>query len=89
MAFSDPVAAVRWCIAVQTTLLAAPWPQRLLEHAKAERIVGKSGEVLYCGLRVRMGLHCGAPTAEADPVTGRMDYFGMEEVVSFFCFVVL
>jgi len=30
----------------------------------------------FKGLRVRIGLHCGEPMAQADPTTGRMDYFG-------------
>ncbi|TPX35986.1 hypothetical protein SmJEL517_g01834 [Synchytrium microbalum] len=28
------------------------------------------------GLSVRMGIHFGTPLGEADPITGRMDYFG-------------
>ena len=35
-----------------------------------------SPRYLYRGLSVRMGIHYGAPVCEADPITGRMDYFG-------------
>ncbi|KAI8324867.1 hypothetical protein GQ54DRAFT_302308 [Martensiomyces pterosporus] len=42
---------------------------------------GAHGEVdgrqlIYRGLRVRMGVHFGSPVSEEDPITRRMDYFG-------------
>jgi hypothetical protein len=48
----------------------------LLEHPKSQKKRSIDGQLLFSGLRVRMGVHSGKPTCEADPVTGRMDYFG-------------
>lgn len=76
VAFADPVTAVSWCLDTQETLLNAKWPEKLYEHKKSAIVYSESGLLLYRGLRVRMGVHCGNPSAEEDPVNGRMDYFG-------------
>lgn len=61
IAFADPVAATRWCMAAQEGLTTAPWP----------------GEMqLTGGMLVRMGVHMGEPECRVDPMHGRMDYFG-------------
>lgn len=77
VAFADPLSAVNWCLDVQEKLLEASWPEKLYEHSKSKIVKSSaSGNLLYKGLRVRMGIHNGKPSAEEDPVTGRMDYFG-------------
>ena len=63
VAFVAPTDAVRWCVDVQKALTTAAWP-------------GFLANVAPQGLRVRMGVHWGAPLCVADPTTGRMDYFG-------------
>ncbi|HEY9854947.1 MAG TPA: adenylate/guanylate cyclase domain-containing protein, partial [Stenomitos sp.] len=76
LAFGDPVAAVRWCLAAQETLLGIDWPHALLSHPDASEAQREDGSLLFRGLRVRMGVHTGHPECRQDPVTGRMDYFG-------------
>jgi class 3 adenylate cyclase len=76
-AFADPFVAVRWCLDAQEKLLGAKWPEKIFEHDKSKVVVSNAtSQVLYKGLRVRMGVHTGRPSNEEDPVTGRMDYFG-------------
>ncbi len=76
-AFSDPKTALKFCLGGQERLLSADWPPKILQHPKSHRVVSEtSGKVLFNGLRVRMGMHTGWPSCEADPVTHRMDYFG-------------
>ncbi|KAG1739808.1 hypothetical protein EDD22DRAFT_921905 [Suillus occidentalis] len=52
-----------------TTLAAMWWCLIILECPK-------HGQLLARGLSVRMGVHCGIPVCEPDPITSRMDYFG-------------
>jgi class 3 adenylate cyclase len=76
VAFEAPEKALQWCIAVQEDLLKIEWPSKLLENEDSKEERNSFGNMLYKGLRVRMGVHYGEPTCKIDPVTGRMDYFG-------------
>ncbi|KAL6047965.1 Serine/threonine protein kinase, catalytic domain containing protein, variant 2 [Balamuthia mandrillaris] len=77
LAFQDAVDAVSWCAAVQERLLKADWPEKLLEHPHAaEETSGADDEVVFRGLRVRMGLHYGEPRMGKDPMTRRIEYIG-------------
>ncbi|KAH9931177.1 adenylate cyclase-like protein [Epithele typhae] len=74
--FSTTTAAVRWCMSVQKLLLELPWPLELLECEDGKEVYDSKGRLICRGLSVRMGIHCGQPVCEPDPVTERMDYFG-------------
>ena len=75
--FGDPLVAVKFCLDAQEKLLLVEWPSDLYRHEKSQIVPAEGGSgFLYRGLRVRMGLHCGTPSCEEDPTTGRMDYFG-------------
>jgi len=57
---------VDWCIAVQTKLLTADWPEGILNHSAAcERLDEEEDTVIMRGLRVRMGIHAGYPRYQA------------------------
>lgn len=64
LAFPEPVAALRWCLAVTDALARERWSSALSD---AEDRVG---------VRVRIGMHVGEPMRHTDPVTGRVDYLG-------------
>ena len=70
VAFVDAAAALAWCLAAQVGLGRLAWPDRIVAEPAASPRDGASG------LRVRMGVHQGAPECVVSPVTGRMDYFG-------------
>lgn len=74
--FSSVSAALLWCFNVQIGLLHEDWPQELLESEDGREIRDENGNIIYRGLRLRMGIHWGSPVCEPDPITGRMDYFG-------------
>jgi class 3 adenylate cyclase len=76
IAFHSSLDAVGFCVAVQRALLEVAWPPQLLRLPSAERTIDPRDNVLFSGLRVRMGVHRGVPVCNADPVSGRMDYFG-------------
>eukprot|EP01064_Diplonema_japonicum_P004910 TRINITY_DN13247_c0_g1_i1.p1 TRINITY_DN13247_c0_g1~~TRINITY_DN13247_c0_g1_i1.p1 ORF type:complete len:1164 (+),score=193.23 TRINITY_DN13247_c0_g1_i1:89-3580(+) len=67
--------AVRFCIDAQVDLLNCPWPEKLLTDSMCNSTI-KGGQLIYRGMRVRMGVHTGDVTMEIDPVTTRADYFG-------------
>ncbi|KAG1871333.1 hypothetical protein DFJ58DRAFT_904002 [Suillus subalutaceus] len=68
--------AFMWCLIVQLQLLREPWPLEILECPEGKEVYDEHGQLLARGLSVRMGVHCGTPVYEPDPITGRMDYFG-------------
>lgn len=75
ISFHSPIKALLWCLTVQQHLLTAEWPSDLLKVDECAPIYD-GDTVIFRGLSVRMGMHCGRPVAEPDPVTRRMDYFG-------------
>lgn len=76
IAFHSSLDAVEFCVAVQKALIEVQWPPQLLRLPSAERAIDARDTVIFSGLRVRMGIHRGVPVCNADPVSGRMDYFG-------------
>lgn len=77
VSFQSVTSALLWCFQVQLQLLTENWPQEILESEDGKEIYSeRTGELMYRGLSVRMGIHWGRPVCEADPITRRMDYFG-------------
>ncbi|KAJ7633451.1 nucleotide cyclase [Mycena polygramma] len=70
------LAVVWWCMTVQVELLGVPWPLEIQECADGKAKYDEEGLLIARGFSVRMGIHCGAPLCETDPVTNRMEYFG-------------
>ena len=74
--FPTALSAVWFCLSVQTQLLNIEWPLEILECEDGKEIYDQNGKLVARGLSVRMGIHCGEPVCEPDPITSRMDYFG-------------
>ncbi|KNC48624.1 adenylate and guanylate cyclase catalytic domain-containing protein [Thecamonas trahens ATCC 50062] len=78
IAFRSAMDAIACAVFLQSALLRAAWPEALLDASRplTRPEHAASGELIWRGLRVRMGIHLGTPQSRLDPVTGRMDYFG-------------
>eukprot|EP01062_Namystynia_karyoxenos_P032884 TRINITY_DN2421_c0_g2_i1.p1 TRINITY_DN2421_c0_g2~~TRINITY_DN2421_c0_g2_i1.p1 ORF type:complete len:898 (+),score=247.39 TRINITY_DN2421_c0_g2_i1:246-2696(+) len=76
LAFPDAVSACSFALAAQEGLLTAEWPEDLVQHPLCAPTASADGELLWHGLRVRMGIHCGDARVQLNPVTGRKDFFG-------------
>eukprot|EP00756_Hemistasia_phaeocysticola_P001513 Hpha_TRINITY_DN11064_c0_g1::TRINITY_DN11064_c0_g1_i1::g.92717::m.92717 len=76
--FPTPESACRFGIEVQAELCRADWPRELGESGLPQVRASKlpSGQWLWNGIRVRIGIHCGECELEFNPTTGRADYFG-------------
>jgi class 3 adenylate cyclase len=76
--FSQPEAALNFCMATQRKLRTAVWPREIVEYALREGYGdGRSRSLEPRGLRVRMGIHFGRPfSCRVDQLTGRVDYHG-------------
>ncbi|KAH8118977.1 L domain-like protein [Phellopilus nigrolimitatus] len=74
--FQNVLSALKWCLTVQLDLLQESWPLEVLECEDGKETYDRSGKLIERGLSVRMGIHCGMPVCEPDPITHRMDYFG-------------
>ncbi|TFK22219.1 adenylate cyclase [Coprinopsis marcescibilis] len=76
VSFPTALAAVWWCLTVQSELMKESWPLEILECEDGKGAVDDDGLLVARGLSVRMGIHCGSPVCETDVITNRMDYFG-------------
>eukprot|EP00124_Ichthyophonus_hoferi_P001538 Ihof_evm8s82 gene=Ihof_evmTU8s82 len=77
VSFETAAHALQWCLNVQLQLMSIKWPRPILDLPECEEVRSKrSKNLLFVGVRVRMGIHTGSPDCDPDPVTGRMDYFG-------------
>ncbi|KAJ9472400.1 Adenylate cyclase [Diplonema papillatum] len=76
VAFDETVDAFTFAVMAETKLLEAPWPAELLEHALCRPVRDAIGNVIWKGLRVRIGVHTGTARLEMNPTTGRTDYMG-------------
>jgi adenylate cyclase len=74
--FPTALSALWWAMTVQLELLKEPWPLEILECEDGKEIFDAEGNLIARGISVRMGIHCGSPLCEPDPITNRMDYFG-------------
>ncbi|KAI5121568.1 hypothetical protein M0805_000749 [Coniferiporia weirii] len=74
--FQSVPSAIKWALTVQLDLLHESWPLEILECEDGKETFDRSGKLIERGLSVRMGMHCGTPVCEPDPITHRMDYFG-------------
>jgi adenylate cyclase len=63
-------------------MLDAEWPEEILESELCKEIRGSTSQLLYRGISVRMGAHYGPAIAEEDKIVHRMDYFGVDVILS-------
>ena len=77
VAFIETPDAVRFATRVQCDLLTAEWPCTLLAHPMCEpKYDPLTCELMWSGIRVRIGMHCGPVNPQINPLTGRLDFFG-------------
>eukprot|EP01062_Namystynia_karyoxenos_P034139 TRINITY_DN2503_c1_g5_i1.p1 TRINITY_DN2503_c1_g5~~TRINITY_DN2503_c1_g5_i1.p1 ORF type:complete len:876 (+),score=208.89 TRINITY_DN2503_c1_g5_i1:81-2708(+) len=75
-AFSSAAGAARFAVETQRALVQQEWSADLMRHELCRRQQAADGTVVWNGLRVRIGMHCGMARVEHNPVTGRCDYLG-------------
>ena len=76
VAFHFAQDAVKWSLLVQQRLLHLPWPRELLDQPAGAEVV-KGGQLLFRGLRVRIGIHSGvAELSEGNKATAKVTYSG-------------
>eukprot|EP00128_Syssomonas_multiformis_P007252 Colp12_sorted_trinity150504_noHs@17395 len=72
--FSSALDAVQWCLALQSGLLALPWPRELLARPECAEEKGPDGTLLYRGLCVRMAVGLGVVETDLDLASGTSGY---------------
>eukprot|EP00002_Diphylleia_rotans_P028911 TRINITY_DN5847_c0_g1_i1.p1 TRINITY_DN5847_c0_g1~~TRINITY_DN5847_c0_g1_i1.p1 ORF type:complete len:2350 (+),score=427.40 TRINITY_DN5847_c0_g1_i1:170-7219(+) len=73
--FDSVFNAVNFCLNVQEMLMVVEWPETILNH-QAACVVKHEADLLFQGLRVKMGIFVGEATKRDDQLTGRADYDG-------------
>ena len=74
--FHNATDAVKWCIATQLELARAAWPAEITAQDLCKTEYDEDDQVIWNGLRVRMGIHCGEVDHVVDETTKRIDYYG-------------
>ena len=75
--FSTPESALKFCFSTQKKLQSVVWPREILDYTLQSTYWSGHTEHQPRGLRVRMGIHFGAPfECSLNYLTGRMDYYG-------------
>ncbi|KAG2506205.1 hypothetical protein JM16_008609 [Phytophthora kernoviae] len=87
LAFHTVREAVEYCLDVQMQLMEATWPTELHGLIPATKKQRARGRLIFCGLRVRMGIHDAMDTdgplvLDVHAVTGKMIYTGASEVIA-------
>jgi class 3 adenylate cyclase len=87
LAFHTVREAIEYCLDVQLKLLDAPWPKELHGLLPATKRQRSGHQLIFCGLRVRMGIHDamdsdGPLVLDVHAVTGKMIYTGASEVMA-------
>jgi len=76
LAFSSPSDAVEFGLEAHQRLLMTEWPDELCLHPLCRLELSSDGEVVWHGVRIRIGINWGPVRTERNPVTDRYDYFG-------------
>ncbi|KAG7395692.1 PH domain leucine-rich repeat-containing protein phosphatase 2 [Phytophthora boehmeriae] len=87
LAFHTIREAAEYCLDVQMQLMEATWPRELHGLIPATKRQRARGRLIFCGLRVRMGIHDavsadGPLVLDVHAVTGKMTYTGASEVIA-------
>uniref|UniRef100_M4BG80 Guanylate cyclase domain-containing protein n=1 Tax=Hyaloperonospora arabidopsidis (strain Emoy2) TaxID=559515 RepID=M4BG80_HYAAE len=87
LAFHTVREAVEYCLDVQMQLLEAAWPKELHGLLAATKKLRSGHHLIFCGLRVRMGIHDavdadGPLVLDVHAVTGKMTYTGASVVIA-------
>ncbi|KAG7385115.1 PH domain leucine-rich repeat-containing protein phosphatase 2 [Phytophthora pseudosyringae] len=87
LAFHTLREAIEYCLDVQMQLLEADWPKELHGLLPATKKQRSGRHLIFCGLRVRMGIHDavdadGRLVLDVHAVTGKMTYTGASEVIA-------
>eukprot|EP01062_Namystynia_karyoxenos_P072322 TRINITY_DN6839_c0_g5_i1.p1 TRINITY_DN6839_c0_g5~~TRINITY_DN6839_c0_g5_i1.p1 ORF type:complete len:889 (+),score=254.29 TRINITY_DN6839_c0_g5_i1:81-2669(+) len=78
LCFASVEGACRFALDTQRQLLRQEWPPELTQHELCRPALNpeRDDELLWHGLRVRVGVNCGSARVQPNPITGRYDYFG-------------
>ncbi|GBF94709.1 adenylate cyclase [Raphidocelis subcapitata] len=77
LVFGDVVSAVEWACVLQVALLRVHWSPELLRAPVCAEVCDEGGEVVFRGVRAKIGLYKGDITRIIPHrATGRADFFG-------------
>ncbi|WIA37804.1 hypothetical protein OEZ86_014669 [Tetradesmus obliquus] len=77
LAFGDTGDALEWGCLLHMVLMCVHWAPEVLASAAGREVYGEHGELLFRGIRARVGIYKGSITRIIPHrATGRADYFG-------------
>eukprot|EP00891_Asterochloris_glomerata_P005056 jgi/Astpho2/5056/fgenesh1_pg.00071_%23_35_t len=77
LAFPRPMKAIQFCLLVQEAMVDVHWGEDVTSKGPCKTQVGPTGQLVFLGPRVKMGIYQGTPDRVTPHTTaGRADYFG-------------